>query len=110
MGFIFFALVVAAIVLALRRLGMFEPGPVFEMVFEAGRLSAQAGPVPSRIRASLLDVAELDGVTGTLTYFGPGEYTFSDEVSEGSQQRFRNVLALTFPLPSAPGGGSRTAR
>ena len=90
-----------ALVLRVAR-GLAHRNPVFEIAFREGQLRSFAGPIPGRIRRELVEVAEFGDASGTVSYFAPGEYAFSEEVSAGNEQRFRNVLQLTFSLPPTP--------
>jgi hypothetical protein len=76
--------------------------PVFKLDFENGAITGETGPIPGKIRRELADGARMARATGTLRYYAPGEYWFSDDIDDGHRQRFRNVLTMTFRIPPTP--------
>lgn len=96
------AAVLVAWALRAHVVDFFERPAIFEIRFESGGVRWVAGPIPPRIREELFDVAASGAVTGEVFYYAPGDYRFV-AVDEANQQRFRNVLALTFQIPPTPG-------
>ena len=85
-------IVIAALAVCLM-VWFFSRRARFEMEFRDGELVAQRGKASRALTADFADVAQRAKLTGKLSLHRDDKLSFSGEISELDQQRFRNVLA-----------------
>jgi hypothetical protein len=64
------------------------------LTFSKGVLTAFRGQCPEKLRDELCAVARISAVTGRLKIRKRGGLLFSNGLSQGQQQQFRNVFYL----------------